>query len=49
MGKLFSICEEKGYVNPTVYQGLYNALARDSEKELIPLLRKHGCAFYAFR
>ncbi|KAK3400259.1 NADP-dependent oxidoreductase domain-containing protein [Sordaria brevicollis] len=46
--KFFAICEEKGYVKPSVYQGQYNALQRHSEEKLIPLLRKHNCAFHAF-
>lgn len=39
----------KGLVLPTVYQGQYNPLVRGGEKELFPLLRKHGIAFYAWR
>ncbi|KAJ4404214.1 hypothetical protein N0V85_004926 [Neurospora sp. IMI 360204] len=48
MEKFFAICEEKGYVKPSVYQGQYNALQRQPEKKLMPLLRKHNCAFYAY-
>lgn len=33
---------------PTVYQGMYNALTRDVERELIPCLRQHKMAFYAY-
>jgi aflatoxin B1 aldehyde reductase len=47
--KVVQICEENGYVKPTVYQGHYNAIARAAEKDLVPVLRKHGIAFYAFR
>jgi len=43
------ICEEKGYVKPSVYEGHYNAIVRRGEKELFPLLRKHNMAFFAFR
>ncbi|KAK3933934.1 NADP-dependent oxidoreductase domain-containing protein [Diplogelasinospora grovesii] len=46
--RYFRICEERGYVKPAVYQGQYNALFRSAEKELIPLLRRNGCAFYAY-
>lgn len=46
--KVVRICEEKGYVKPSVYQGHYNAIARAAEKDLVPVLRKHGIAFYAF-
>lgn len=41
--------DTKGLVKPTVYQGQYNALVRGGEKELFPLLRKHGIVFYAYR
>ncbi|KAJ4855712.1 aldo/keto reductase family domain-containing protein [Trichoderma breve] len=47
--KYFQICEEKGYIKPSVYQGHYNALARSDEKDLIPFLRKHDCVYNAYR
>lgn len=43
------ICEEKGYVKPSIYQGNYNAIMRGGEKELIPLLRKHNISYFAYR
>lgn len=46
---IVQICEEQGYVKPTVYQGQYNPIVRSGEKELFPVLRKHGIAFYAWR
>ncbi|KAI1381586.1 Aldo/keto reductase [Hypoxylon crocopeplum] len=42
------ICEKKGYVKPSVYQGQYNLICRGPEKELIPFLRKHNMAFIAY-
>lgn len=42
------ICEEKGYVKPTVYQGQYNLVCRGPEKKLLPFLRAHGMAFNAY-
>lgn len=42
------ICKVKGYVLPSVYQGVYNALHRTVEHELLPCLRKYGIAFYAY-
>jgi len=42
------IAKEKGYVKPTVYQGLYNLLVRGNEDTLFPVLRKHGIRFYAY-
>lgn len=47
--KVLSICEERGFIKPSVYQGQYNPIVRSGEKELFPLLRKHGIAFYAWR
>ena len=47
--KFIEICEQKGYTKPSVYQGHYNAIVRGGEKELFPLLRKHGMAFFAYR
>lgn len=37
-----------GFVKPTVYQGQYNPIARLAEKELLPVLRKHKMAYYAY-
>ncbi|MCO5598614.1 hypothetical protein L7F22_052711 [Adiantum nelumboides] len=45
---MIEICQKKGYVLPTVYQGNYNAIARIPEIELFPVLRKYGIAFYGF-
>ncbi|KAL3455820.1 NADP-dependent oxidoreductase domain-containing protein [Aspergillus heterothallicus] len=42
------ICKENGYVAPSVYQGNYNAVARLSEAALLPILREHGIAYYAY-
>jgi aflatoxin B1 aldehyde reductase len=39
-------CMRKGYVLPTVYQGVYNALNRTAEYELIPALRNYGISYY---
>ena len=46
--ELVQIADAKGYVKPTAYQGIYNALHRTVEKELFPVLRKHGISFYEF-
>jgi aflatoxin B1 aldehyde reductase len=42
------ICKANGYPLPSVYQGVYNALHRTIEAELLPCLRKYGIAFYAY-
>ena len=43
------MCEEKGYIKPSVYQGCYNLIDRQPEQTLFPLLRKHGMVFNAYR
>ena len=35
-------------MRPTVYQGMYNAVTRDVERELLPCLRALGLRFYAY-
>ncbi|KAI9810514.1 MAG: hypothetical protein M1826_003534 [Phylliscum demangeonii] len=42
------LCEKKGWVKPSVYQGQYSAVVRAGEAELFPVLRKHKIAFYAW-
>lgn len=46
--RFLTICEERGYAKPSVYEGHYNAIARGCEKELFPLLRKHSMSFYCY-
>ncbi|KAL3491745.1 NADP-dependent oxidoreductase domain-containing protein [Aspergillus germanicus] len=46
--EVIRICKENGYVLPSVYQGNYNAVARHSEPTLLPILRKHNIAYYAY-
>ena len=41
-------CELNGWMRPSVYQGMYNALTRDVERELFPCLRNYGISFYAY-
>ena len=38
----------RGYVTPTIYQGMFNAITRDVERELLPALRALGMAFEAY-
>lgn len=40
-------CQKQGFVLPTVYQGVYNALNRTSEYELVPVLRNYGIRYYS--
>ncbi|KAF2166376.1 hypothetical protein M409DRAFT_23566 [Zasmidium cellare ATCC 36951] len=46
--EIVEFAEKRGFVKPTVYQGQYNPVARLAEKELLPVLRKYGIAFYAY-
>ncbi|KAJ7173420.1 Aldo/keto reductase [Mycena filopes] len=48
VAEIVGICKQHGYVQPTAYQGLYNAIHRGVEPELFPALRKFGIAFYEF-
>ncbi|KAK0520301.1 hypothetical protein OC835_007254 [Tilletia horrida] len=42
------LCKSKGWVQPSVYQGVYNAVTRQAEAELLPVLRKYNMSFYIF-
>ncbi|KAF8936923.1 hypothetical protein BGZ58_003525 [Dissophora ornata] len=42
------LCKQHGYVLPTVYQGMYNAIARNVQYELLPCLRALNISFYAY-
>lgn len=48
VAEIVGICKANGYIQPTVYQGLYNAIHRAVEPELLPCLRKFGIALYEF-
>uniref|UniRef100_A0A6U3QDN9 NADP-dependent oxidoreductase domain-containing protein n=1 Tax=Ditylum brightwellii TaxID=49249 RepID=A0A6U3QDN9_9STRA len=37
-----------GYVLPSIYQGMYNAITRQIETELLPALHKLGMGFFAY-
>lgn len=42
------LCVSRGLPPPTVYQGMYNCLTREVERELLPCLRALGIRFYAY-
>ncbi|GJE91889.1 aldo/keto reductase [Phanerochaete sordida] len=48
VAEIAGICARRGFVPPTVYQGVYNLLDRRVEDELFPCLRKHGIAYAAY-
>lgn len=45
---IWHLCKERGWPQPSVYQGMYNGLSRRPESELFPALRKLGMRFYAY-
>jgi aflatoxin B1 aldehyde reductase len=49
VAKICEICEKHGWIKPTVFQGIYNALHRSIEAELFPCLRHYGISLYAFQ
>ncbi|EAS30419.3 aldo/keto reductase [Coccidioides immitis RS] len=42
VAEIVTICNERGWVRPTIYQGMYNAITRSIETELIPCCRRYG-------
>lgn len=48
VAEIVNVCKQNGWVQPTVYQGMYSALTRMVEKELFPCLRYHKMRFYAY-
>ncbi|KZO91620.1 Aldo/keto reductase [Calocera viscosa TUFC12733] len=42
VAEIWNICNERGWVKPRIYQGMYNAIARALEPELAPCLRKYN-------
>jgi len=48
VAEIYYLCKMNNYPLPTFYQGVYNPVTRDIEKELIPCLRRFGIAFYAY-
>jgi aflatoxin B1 aldehyde reductase len=45
---VLGICSANRWVRPTVYQGLYNAVSRRAEDELLPALAESGIRFHAY-
>ncbi|KAM5248687.1 aflatoxin B1 aldehyde reductase member 4-like [Ctenodactylus gundi] len=48
VAEICTLCRSNGWIQPTVYQGMYNATARMVETELFPCLRHFGLRFYAY-
>ncbi|KAF7874061.1 hypothetical protein EAF04_002733 [Stromatinia cepivora] len=45
--ELLDVCEKEGYIKPSYYQGQYNALCREAEMQLLPLLRQQKISYIA--
>ncbi|CAM9475110.1 unnamed protein product, partial [Sphacelaria rigidula] len=45
---IWHICKAHGWQPPSVYQGMYNAITREVERELLPALKHLGMKFYAY-
>ena len=45
---VWHICDEHGWVKPTVFEGIYNPLTRKAEIELNDCLNAFGMRFYAY-
>ncbi|MEZ3487567.1 MAG: aldo/keto reductase [Lachnospiraceae bacterium] len=45
---VWHICDKYGWVVPTVFEGIYNPLARKAEVELNDVLNHYGLRFYAY-
>ena len=48
VAQICEMCKANGWIQPTVYQGVYNALHRTVEAELFPCLRHYGLAYYNY-
>ncbi|XP_011385483.1 aflatoxin B1 aldehyde reductase member 3-like [Pteropus vampyrus] len=48
VAEICTLCQNNGWILPTVYQGMYNATNRQVETELFPCLRHFGLRFYAY-
>ena len=45
---VYNKCKAHGFVLPTVYEGVYNALTRNAENELFDALKAFNMRFYAY-
>jgi len=48
VAEIWYICRQNGWVKPTIYQGMYNAITRDVERELLSASERLGIRFYAY-
>ena len=45
---VWHICDQRGWVKPTIFEGIYNPLTRKAENELNACLNNFGMRFYAY-
>ncbi|KAF9206519.1 hypothetical protein BGZ49_002289, partial [Haplosporangium sp. Z 27] len=45
---IYHLCKQNGYVLPTAYQGVYNAITRNIQTEVLPCLKALNISFYAY-
>ena len=48
VAQIFERCDKNGWPTPVCYQGMYNAITRDVERELFKCLADYNMAFYAY-
>ncbi|KAG0200454.1 hypothetical protein BGX28_006477, partial [Mortierella sp. GBA30] len=48
VAQICELCKKHGYVMPSVYQGMYNPIARSVVHELLPCLKYYNIGFYAY-
>jgi len=48
VAEIAELCKREGWPAPSVYQGMYNALTRDVERELFACLENYSMAFYVY-
>ncbi|OCK85511.1 putative aflatoxin b1 aldehyde reductase-like protein [Lepidopterella palustris CBS 459.81] len=48
IAEIWTICNERGWVKPTLYQGLYNCISRSLETEIVPCCRRYGIDIVIF-
>ncbi len=48
VAEAYNICKSNGWILPSVYEGVYNLLSRNAERELNTALDYYGMHFYAY-
>ncbi|CAK7206466.1 hypothetical protein SEUCBS139899_009262 [Sporothrix eucalyptigena] len=48
VAEIVTICRHRGWIQPTVYEALYNCMQRGIEAELVPVCRRYGIALTVY-